>query len=117
MPCAPLVDRQLDLMLRIALAHDRPMLCHQRLNAVRSMDQLVPLVLCVFERVALSRGAAVVMQPHSVDFVELSRSFLYQLGEKAARPAHVRAVRPGSDEIEFGSVSGHPGGEATEFLC
>src|SRR6266545_777710 len=116
MPRSPLVHRQLDLVLRVALAHYVPVLCHQRLNPIGTMDQLVPLVIGVFKRVALSGRAAVVMQAHRVDLVNLAGSFLYQLREKAAGPAHVARVRPGRDEIEFGSIGWRPGGEAPKFL-
>src|SRR6266849_10380564 len=81
------------------------------------MDQLVPFILGVFERVAFSRRAAVVVQPKAIDLVELPGSLFDYFREKAPRPAHVSAVRSARDVGELCRlISRSPGGEPSEVL-
>src|SRR5262245_14237192 len=103
MPCTLFVHDQFDAMLRIGFSHHRPMLFDEVLHAVRAPEQFVPLVSRGLERVAIPRGAGVIMKRPAINGIQLIWSLLSGAGKKAASPADVSSVGSSWNELEFDS--------------
>ena len=124
-PCAPLVDDELHLALRVVLGERLPVARDERLHPIAVAEQVVPFLDREGQRVALAgvpvgRTAlahvpGVVVDgpaPHAIDQVlVLGR----ERGEEAARPLDLAAVRAGADEGERHAIAGHPRREAPEL--
>ncbi len=102
-------------MFAIELAHHAPMPIDEILHAIGAIEQLVGIVRREIERIAFSRGSAVIVQRPTPDFIHRGGAFFRQTGEEAAGPIVVGAVGTGGDERKRLVIGGGPGREFAEF--
>src|SRR5712692_11128323 len=114
-PRAPFINNELDLPASINLAHYGPVIVDERLHAIGFAQQFIPFIRRVLSRDFLSGAAAIVMKPPTIEIAKKVFAFLSQLGEKAARPTPVAAVRTRTNEGELYAVARNPGDKLTKL--